>query len=268
MASTKAIFPLRARSIMSLPARGQSMTRLPLTSSTPSTVTLWSVGLSSCSLKKSILVPQHPELADGTVQVHQLLLREGLAPLQDLPRPRVRGAHLRPLLIGESENVQDQKLIYLPTVEHIARAFGSYLWIVREYDRRRKQHVLGTFLPDEHGPRLFVLTLFRELPQRLGRVCHGDEFAPFYLERGVRRAEGLAKRIPPRKASASTSTSPHSARQLRTRAPSTSPVGPVISSWLLPPEISIPARSGLSSSSDSLHCPIVISRSVASSHGR
>src|SRR5215217_2613138 len=170
--------------MMSPLARGQSMTRLPLTSSTPSTVTLWSVGLSSCSLKKSILVPQHPEFTDGTVQIHQLLLREGLTPLQDLPRPRVRGAHLRLLLIGESENVQDQELIYLATIEHIARAFGSYLWIVREYDRRRKQHVLGAFL-------------FGELPQRLGRVCHGDEGAPFYLERGVRRAEGLAKRVLP-----------------------------------------------------------------------
>src|SRR5215210_5892820 len=123
MASMKATFPSRARSMMSPPERGQSITRLPLTSSTPSTVTLRSVGLSSCSLKKSILVPQHPELADGTVQVHQLLLREGLAPLQDLPGPRVRGAHLSLLLIGEGENVQDQELIYLPTVEHIARAF-------------------------------------------------------------------------------------------------------------------------------------------------
>src|SRR5215207_2515970 len=161
MASTKATLPSRARSMMSPPARGQSMTRLPLTSSTPSTVTLWSVSLSSCSLKKSILVPQHPEFADGTMQIHQLLLREGLAPLQDLPRPRVRGAHLRLLLIGESENVQDQELIYLPTVEHIARAFGSYLWIVRENDRGRKQHVLGSFFPDEHRPRLFVLTPLR-----------------------------------------------------------------------------------------------------------
>src|SRR5215208_3307937 len=78
----------------------------------------------------------------------------------------------------------------------------------------------------------------------------------------------VSLKIPSRKASASTSTSPHSARQLRTRAPSTSLVGPVISSWLLPPEISIPARSGLSSSSDSVHRPTVISRSVASSHGR
>src|SRR5918995_120513 len=123
-------------SMTSPPERGQSITRLPLTSSTPSMVTLCSVGLFSCSLKKSILVPQHPELADGPVQVHQLFLREGLAPIQDLPRPRVRGAHLRLLLICEGENVQDQELIYLSTIEHIARAFGSYLCIVREYDRR------------------------------------------------------------------------------------------------------------------------------------
>src|SRR5215203_357435 len=197
MASTKATFPLRARSIMSPPARGQSMTRLPLTSSTPSTVTLWSAGLSSCSLKKSILVPQHPELADGTVQVHQLLLREGLAPLQDLPRPRVRGAHLRLLLIGEGENVQDQELIYLSTVEHVARTFGGDLRIVGEDYRGRKQHVLDPFLPDQHGPGLLVLTPFRKSLQLPRRISHRNEGAPFYLERGVRRAEGPAQRVFP-----------------------------------------------------------------------
>src|SRR5918995_4578203 len=128
-------------SMTSPPERGQSITRLPLTSSTPSTVTLWSVGLFSCSLKKSILVPQHPELADGPVQVHQILLREGLTPLQDLPPPRVGGSHLGLLFVGEREDVQDQELIYLSPVEHIAWAFWGDLWIVREYYRRREQHV-------------------------------------------------------------------------------------------------------------------------------
>src|SRR5215210_1117604 len=153
MASTKATFPSRARSMMSPPERGQSMTRLPLTSSTPSTVTLRSVGLSSCSLKKSILVPQYPEPADGPVQVHQLFSRKRLAALQDLARPRVRGAHLGLLLVGEGENVQDQELVYLPTVEHVARAFGGDLGVVREYDRGRKQRVVVPFVSDEHGPR-------------------------------------------------------------------------------------------------------------------
>src|SRR5215212_2341569 len=135
MASTNATFPLKARSMISPPERGQRTTRLPFTSSTPSTVTLRSVGLSSCSLKKSILVSQHSELPDGAVQIHQLFLRERLAPLQDLPRPRVRCAHLGLLLIGEGEDVKDQELIYLPTVEHVARALGGHLRIVGEYDR-------------------------------------------------------------------------------------------------------------------------------------
>src|SRR3712207_6260479 len=178
MASTNATFPSSARSMMSPPERGQSMTRLPLVSSTPSTVTLWSVGLSSCSLKKSMLVPGHPELADGPVQVHQLLLREGLAPIQDLPRTGVRGSHLGLLLIGEGENVQDQELIYLPTVEHVARAFGGDLWIVSEYDRGREQHGPVALLPDEHRPRLEVLAPLRELPQLLRGVDHGDELSP------------------------------------------------------------------------------------------
>src|SRR5215216_4214441 len=127
MASTNATFPLRARSMMSPPEWGQSITRLPLMSSTPSTVTLVSVGLSSCSLKKSMLVPQHPELADGPVQVHQLLLREGLAPLQDLPRPRVRGAHLSLLLVGEGENVEDQELIYAPP-SNMSPGLSGAIW--------------------------------------------------------------------------------------------------------------------------------------------
>src|ERR687897_977210 len=149
----------------------------------------------SCSPKKSILVPQYPELADGPVQVHQLFLREGFAPIQDLPRPRVRGAHLRLLLICEGENVQDQELIYLSTIEHVTRAFGGDLRIVGEDYGGRKQHVLGPFLPDQHGPGHLVLTPLRELPQRLGRVCHGDESAPYYLEHRVRRTEGPAQRV-------------------------------------------------------------------------
>src|SRR5918992_2274404 len=197
MASTNATFPLRARSMMSPPERGHSMTRLPLASSTPSTVTLRSAGLFSCSLKKSMLVPQHPELADGPVQVHQLLLREGLAPLQDLPRPRVRGAHLSLFLIGEGQYVQDQELIYLPTVEHVARALGGDLRIVREYDRGREQHGPFTLFPHEHGPRLDILTLFHGPPKLLRRVGHGDKLSPLDLKRGVGRAEGLTQRALP-----------------------------------------------------------------------
>src|SRR5918911_4403461 len=98
MSSTNAAFPASARSMMSPPGLGQSRTRLPLLSSTPFTTTLWSAGLPSCSRKKSTLLPQHPELPDGPVQVHRLLRRESLGPLQDLPGARVGGAHLLFLL--------------------------------------------------------------------------------------------------------------------------------------------------------------------------
>src|SRR5215208_6016624 len=57
MASTNATFPASAMSMMSPPARGQSMTRLPFRISTPSTSRLRSSGLPSCSLKKSTLLP-------------------------------------------------------------------------------------------------------------------------------------------------------------------------------------------------------------------
>src|SRR3954453_21938583 len=94
MPSTNATFPFRAMSMISPPERGQSRTRLPFFSSMPPTTTLSTVGLPSNSRKKSILLPQHPELPDGSVQVHKLLLRKRLGPLQNLPCPRVGGAHL------------------------------------------------------------------------------------------------------------------------------------------------------------------------------
>src|ERR671926_2015354 len=108
MASIDATLPASARSMISPPGRGQSMTRLPFSSSTPPTATLRSSGLPSCSRKKSTLLPQHPELPDGPVQVHKLLRRKRLGPLQDLPRPRVGGAHLFFLLIREGENVKNE----------------------------------------------------------------------------------------------------------------------------------------------------------------
>src|SRR3712207_9461748 len=101
MPSMNATFPASARSMMSPPGRGRSRTRLPFLSSTPSTTRLSSAGLPSCSRKTSTLLPKHPELPDGSVQVYKLLRRKRLAPLQDLSRPRVGGAHLFFLLIGE-----------------------------------------------------------------------------------------------------------------------------------------------------------------------
>src|SRR5919112_1206547 len=132
MSSTKATFPLRAISIMSPPARGQSKTRLPFSSSTPPTVTLRSVGRPSSSRKKSTLFPHHLEFTDGPVQVHEFLRRERLAPGQYLPRPRVGGAHLFFLLVRERENVQDEQLVDLATVEQVTGALGGDLGVVAE----------------------------------------------------------------------------------------------------------------------------------------
>src|SRR5918998_6877595 len=143
-------------SMMSPPARGWSRTRLPFFNSTPSTRRLSSVGLSSCSRKKSTLLPQHPELPDGPVQVHKLLRRKGLAPVQDLPRPRVGGAHLFFLLVREGEDVQDEQLVDLTPVEQVAGALGGDLRVVGEDDRGREQHGPLPFLSDQHRPRLYV----------------------------------------------------------------------------------------------------------------
>src|SRR5919107_3298971 len=165
MPSTNATFPLRARSMMSPPARGQSRTRLPFASSTPRTTTLCSAGLSSYSRKKSsILRPQRPDITEGTVQSHEFLRRERLTPLQYLPPPRVGGAHLLLLLVREVEDVQDEHLIDLGPIEQVAGALGRDLRVVREDDRGGEQYVPLPFLSDEDRPRLQVLAPFRSLP--------------------------------------------------------------------------------------------------------
>src|SRR5215210_8847463 len=165
MPSTNATFPLRAMSMMSPPTRGQSRTRLPFLSSTSPTITLRSAGLSSCSRKKSsTLPPQHPDVPERPVQLHEPLGRERLTPLQYLPPPRVGGAHLFFLLVREVEDVQDEHLVDLGPVEQVAGALGGDRRIVVEDDRGREHHVPLPFLSDEHRPSLQVHALFRGLP--------------------------------------------------------------------------------------------------------
>src|SRR5918998_5715832 len=198
MPATKATFPLRARSMMSPPASGQSRTRLPCSISTPPTTTLWSAGLSSCSRKKSsTLPPQHPDVAEGPAQLHELLRRERLAPLQYLPPPRVGGAHLFFLLVCEVENVQDEHLVDLGPVEQVAGALGGDLGVVVEDDRGGEHRAPLPFLSDQHRPRLQVLARFRGLSQLLRRVDQRDEPSSLHLQRRVGRDEGLLERALP-----------------------------------------------------------------------
>src|SRR5215218_11090109 len=186
MPSTNATFPLRARSMMSPPARGQSRTRLPFASSTPRTTTLWSAGLSSYSRKKSsILRPQHPDITEGAVQSHEFLRRERLTPLQYLPPPRVGGAHLFFLLVREVEDVQDEHLVDLGPVEQVAGALGCDLRIVVEDDRGREQRAPVSLFPDEHGPRLHILAPLHGLPELLRRFDQRDELPRLYVQGSV-----------------------------------------------------------------------------------
>ena len=67
------------------------------------------------------------QLADRAVQAHELLRRERLGALEDLARARVRRAHLRLLLVGQAEDVEDQHLVDLAAVEEVARALGRDL---------------------------------------------------------------------------------------------------------------------------------------------
>src|SRR5918993_3999783 len=71
--------------------------------------------------------PQRLEAADGAVQTHQVLLGERLAAVQDLARPRISGARLLLLLVRQAEDAQREQLVYLPSVEEIARALRRYL---------------------------------------------------------------------------------------------------------------------------------------------
>src|SRR5215210_8561816 len=198
MPSTNATFPLRARSMMSPPARGQSRTRLPFASSTPRTTTLWSAGLSSYSRKKpSILRPQHPDITESAVQSHEFLRRERLTPLQYLPPPRVGGAHLLFLLVREVEDVQDEHLVDLGPVEQVAGALGRDLGVVVENYRRREQRAPVPLFPDEHRPRLQVFAPLCSLPKLLRRVDQRDELPRLYFQGSVGRDEGLPERTFP-----------------------------------------------------------------------
>src|ERR671916_1107030 len=198
MPSMNAAFPRSARSMMSPPGWGQSRTRLPFLSSTPFTTTLRSAGLSSCCRKKSsTLIPQHPDLPEGPAQLHKLLRRERLAPLQYLPPPRVRGAHLFFLLVCEVENVQYEHLVDLGPVEQVAGALGGDLGVVVEDDRGGEHRAPLSFLSDEDRPRLQVLARFRGIPQLLRRVDQRDELSFPYLQRRVGRDEGLLERALP-----------------------------------------------------------------------
>src|ERR687889_2881965 len=195
MPSTNATFPLRARSIMSPPARGQSRTRLPFASSTPRTTTLWSAGLSSYSRKKSsILRPQHPNITEGAVQSHEFLRRERLTPLQYLPPPRVGSAHLLFLLVREVEDVEDEHLVDLGPVEQVAWALGRDLRIVVEDDRGREHSASIPLLTNQHRPCLQVLAPLRRLRKLLRRVHERGESPALYSQGRVGRDEGLPER--------------------------------------------------------------------------
>src|SRR5919107_872515 len=195
MPATNATFPLSARSMMSPPARGQSRTRLPFSSSTPPTTTLRSVGLSSCSRKKSsTLAPQHPDVPEGPVQFHQILRREGLAPLQDLTPPRVGGTHLLFLLVREVEDVEDEHLVDLGPVEQVAWALGRDLRIVVEDDRGREHSASIPLLTNQHRPCLQVLAPLRRLRKLLRRVHERDEPPTLYSQGRVGRDESLPER--------------------------------------------------------------------------
>src|SRR5918998_6906686 len=156
------------------------------------------MGFSSYSRKKkSTLVPQHPELPDGPAQLHKLLRRKGLAPGQDLPPPRVRGAHLFFLLVREVEHVEYEHLVDLGPVEQVTGALGGDLGVVVEDDRGGEHRAPLPFLSDEDRPRLQVLARFRSLPQLLRRVDQRDELSFPYLQRRVGRDEGLLERALP-----------------------------------------------------------------------
>src|SRR5918998_4390023 len=156
------------------------------------------MGFSSYSRKKkSTLVPQHPELPEGPVQLHKLLRRKRLAPLQDLPPPRVGGAHLFFLLVREVENVKNEHLVDLGPVEQVARALGGDLGVVIEDDRGGEQRVPFPFLSDQHRQRLQVLARFRGLPQLLRRVDQRDKVSSLPLQGRMGRDEGLLDRALP-----------------------------------------------------------------------
>src|SRR5438270_1555184 len=109
--SITAVRPRSARSQMSAPPLGTSRTRSP-TRSTPSPVrtdsfTGWVAKgshspMPSQGSRSLISVP--PQLTDGAVELHHLVLGHALGALQHRPGAGVRGAHRVLLLVGEGED--------------------------------------------------------------------------------------------------------------------------------------------------------------------
>src|SRR2546429_725006 len=112
------------------------------------------------------------QLADSAMELHELLGRESLRPLQYLARALIL-PHLHFLFVGQRQDTQRENLIDLRAIEERPRAFRGNLGIVIQDDGRRKHCIAFSLVTDQHRPRADILTfldkslqLFRWLQQR------------------------------------------------------------------------------------------------------
>ena len=152
IASTTAARPASARSKTSPPARGRSRTRLPRRTSTPSTDDARRAPAARAP-PSTLIGSHHPELADRAVQAHELLRRERLGALEDLPRARIGRRASRAFSSSVSARMfSTSSLVDLAAVEQVARALGRDPRMVLEDDRRGQQRVALARLADQHRP--------------------------------------------------------------------------------------------------------------------
>ena len=127
----------------------------------------------------------------------QILRRHGVAPVDDLPGPRVGGPGLGLLLVGHGHHPQGQDLVDLGGVEQRTGALRGHLRVVVQDDRRAQHHVGGAGWPGEHRPATVLVARGRRRRRVRGRVEQRDEpHRPWPRAAGGRRSARSASPRP------------------------------------------------------------------------
>src|SRR4029077_13540845 len=190
--SITAVLPRRAMSMMSALPLGARRTRSP-TLMVPAPVrtdsfTGWVAKgshspMPSHGSRSLISVP--PQLANGAVELHHLVLRHVLGALEHGPGAGVGGAHLLLLRVGEGEDAEGEQLVDLARVEEVARALRGDLDVILEDDRRGEHGVVVAGLTDAHRPHPGVHTRRGRLRRVLGGIGERQPAAILDAEKNV-----------------------------------------------------------------------------------
>ncbi|CAK7283414.1 hypothetical protein SGPA1_21389 [Streptomyces misionensis JCM 4497] len=145
--------------------------------------------------------------ADRAVEAFEDLAGHGVDPVEDVRGPRVGGAGLRLLLVGQQHRAQGQDLVDLRRVVQVTRALRRHLGTVRQDDRRRQQHRTrlpaavtacrggGRAAEDREGERVAALARMPGEPR--GRIDQRGELHALAADQRVGGDQRVAQRLVP-----------------------------------------------------------------------